>query len=378
MLSRRAFLVGSAAVLVLAGDTPMLARRLLLGGLGGGGAFHMPAATYLNVKDFGALGNGSADDTSAAIAAMAATPAMGTLVFPTGAYKITARLTRSDAAGPINLLGAGSESGGTIIRQVTANTDAFGSDVDILTSYSSTGADNNKNYDRASTISCLRIEGPTGGSGGAGVYGLSDVNLYDVGIYGFHDGYFLDSKSYYARAIGCKFARATNAAILNYGYNQTLFDCQVWNSDYGIYLSGNQSVRVRDCVFEQNATAGLYYDGAVRSPLTAPPSGLLVSGCYFEETASGVPDIKIGATTAVSDVVIENNIFIANAQGDTGASWHIDFYKADRVTISTNTLTGGGTGGGDIRCSGDTTHLVLLNQRYVTASGLPGGVTVVG
>jgi hypothetical protein len=51
-------------------------------------------AQVLNVKDFGATGNGSTDDTAAIQAALNATPSQGAVVFfPAGTYRVTATLT---------------------------------------------------------------------------------------------------------------------------------------------------------------------------------------------------------------------------------------------------------------------------------------------
>jgi hypothetical protein len=54
----------------------------------------VPYGAFYSVKDYGALGNGSADDTAAINAAFAAMPtAGGVLYFPAGTYKVTAALT---------------------------------------------------------------------------------------------------------------------------------------------------------------------------------------------------------------------------------------------------------------------------------------------
>ena len=52
------------------------------------------SATYVNVKDYGAIGNGVADDTTAINTALAVLNSTlgGTLYFPRGTYKITSTL----------------------------------------------------------------------------------------------------------------------------------------------------------------------------------------------------------------------------------------------------------------------------------------------
>ena len=61
-------------------------------------SFAGPAASWKNVKDFGAIGDGIADDTAAIQAALNALKdttnnPWSTLYFPTGTYRITQQLT---------------------------------------------------------------------------------------------------------------------------------------------------------------------------------------------------------------------------------------------------------------------------------------------
>jgi hypothetical protein len=75
----------------------------------------------INIKDFGAVGDGVADDTAAIQAAINATlvPSGGSLYFPTGTYRITASLTAPVSNGWRIF---GDSQGGTVITQATANT----------------------------------------------------------------------------------------------------------------------------------------------------------------------------------------------------------------------------------------------------------------
>lgn len=73
----------------------------------------------VSVKDHGAVGDGSADDTSALNTAKAAALSSGVpLYLPPGTYKITARLDWTDDG--LVVIGAGAKK--TLIRQHTANT----------------------------------------------------------------------------------------------------------------------------------------------------------------------------------------------------------------------------------------------------------------
>lgn len=63
----------------------------------------------VNVKDFGAAGNGVADDTQAVASAVAVVASGGTVLFPPGTYKITQTLTFSNLSG-VTLKGLGKSS----------------------------------------------------------------------------------------------------------------------------------------------------------------------------------------------------------------------------------------------------------------------------
>lgn len=87
-----------------------------------------------NVKSYGAVGNDTADDTTAIQSAIAAAAAVGGVVwFPAGTYKITAALKLYTGTTPtivaysnIILAGAGSATvGGSIIKQYTTATDVI-------------------------------------------------------------------------------------------------------------------------------------------------------------------------------------------------------------------------------------------------------------
>src|ERR671915_635207 len=78
----------------------------------------------LNVKAFGARGNGVTDDTAAIRAAVATIPSGGVLVFPPGVYRVSSTLDLSSKSA-FMLLGSSTRSGGaagtTIIGSVAAD-----------------------------------------------------------------------------------------------------------------------------------------------------------------------------------------------------------------------------------------------------------------
>ena len=66
--------------------------------------FNLKLQESVSVKDFGAVGNGTTDDTTAIQNAVNATPYGGTLYFPAGQYKLTNEIRLPQ---PITILGAG-------------------------------------------------------------------------------------------------------------------------------------------------------------------------------------------------------------------------------------------------------------------------------
>lgn len=124
----------------------------------------------LDVKEYGAAGDGIADDTAVIQAAINALPASGGMIrFPTGTYKITSALTvRSN----LTLRGSGRDK--TVIAQVTANANGLtGVDVSHL------------------SVEGLRLNG-TGAGTGTGVKltrsanpNTGHITLTNVVIYNF-------------------------------------------------------------------------------------------------------------------------------------------------------------------------------------------------
>jgi hypothetical protein len=99
-----------------AGGTPLSGSRLTHAEAGIFGA-----AAYYNVKSFGAVGDGIADDTAEIQATIDATPAGGVVWFPPGTYLVSATIV---IPGRITLMGGGGLSVGTTIKAAAGIADA--------------------------------------------------------------------------------------------------------------------------------------------------------------------------------------------------------------------------------------------------------------
>jgi hypothetical protein len=320
---------------------------------------------HVNVMDYGAVGDATANDTDAIQAAIDATPSKGTVFFPAKTFKITAPLTRAEAQGPIRILGSGTSYGGSVIKQVTANTTAISITVPEV------------NYlidpaiqDNASMIEHMRIEGPTGNTSGDAIYIVSSIQLNYVSTYNFYNGLrtgtdSLDNSSY-VDIENSKFTSAVNAGIYSikpYNHNMAIRTTRLDSNGYGIFLRSStgdvERFSITDSEIERNVTAGIYLDG-VRA--------IYIGANYFETPNSNGSDINLGANYANTDVTIQSNWFTNHPSAS-----NVDHVKMNQVTgvkISGNTFNGASGSGVDIRGSASTSGVVLENNGTPTTSGL--------
>jgi hypothetical protein len=322
--------------------------------------------TY-SAEQYGAIGDDLTNDTVALQAAMDAVPARGTLLLQAGkTFKITSALTRTNAQGPINIVSLGGQYGGATIHQATTNTTALS--ITVLESDVSLNE-----YDKASLIRGVRFNGPTGNTSGDAIYATAAIHLEYVSTYNFYNGLRLVGSTtapvtgpYYSHIKNSMFIRAVNAGVYsatdpnhNLSFSTVRFD----SCAYGAYIYSTTSDTERisfsgACTIERNTVAGLYLDG-VRT--------VYIGQSYFESPTNNAPDIKLGSSKTCTDVTIESNWFTAYP----GTSlWHIDSDRVTGLTLIGNNLPGSGAGGGDIRVTTNTTGIGLMNQAYVTSSGL--------
>ncbi|MFB6518582.1 glycosyl hydrolase family 28-related protein [Streptomyces sp. NPDC056401] len=239
----------------------------------------------VNVKDFGAVGNNSNDDTSAINAAIQSLASTGGIVYlPPGIYKITAHIVLLNG---VSLIGAGADATttkGTIIRQYTPSANGV---------YMEATTGNLGNL----RISDLRIDTGVTNTGGRGLYlkvndtgatplyiSMAFKNLFikGFGVWGVEaqgiivssfenvtchsngGGFFLDGDPYntgYSRVVTSVTMTACyangNTGIgykLNYVVYSVLSSCAADNNDQQYYFNLCDAITLQSCGAEWAAS----------------------------------------------------------------------------------------------------------------------------
>lgn len=243
------------------------------------GTVHDRGGAVFNVKAYGAVGNGAADDTAALQATInAAQHAGGGVVYvPQGTYVITASLTISRSG--VNLLGAGQTA--TIIEAATTYANG---DVILFSSVS------------ACSARMLTIAAPAQRQGGAAMHisNSDEIYIQDVDMNNMFYGCVIDGAQgilhYIDRGYWTNFTQGGIGIWINitngngndqYISNIVMDDNLPNHGDpatqplAGIRIQNSQAVWMRSCDI-LHAQSGLLID---------PPGGGLVTWCFFTDCA---------------------------------------------------------------------------------------------
>lgn len=308
-----------------------------------------PAGLYFNVKDYGALGDGTTDDRTAILAAvtaaLAASGVCPSVFFPLGTYRVgAAGLTLSTAvklcgasqSGSIIKLGASASTSVTLEEgtgggTVFVNLNVGGCELSDLT------IDANSNTTFASLVTGQTFDGLTmtrvtckGAKYGAVFQSTSNLNVTGCKFTGnsLHQGFYQSVRAASnVKFMGCTFDPAgANAAAAT---ASTCFWLQARVGSTGTYSGSSGSVK--NFVFANNnlTFVGL---GAVE-----------VDG--FVATAD--------STSAIRNLSIANNTILMT--GTSTAAWGIEVNGAITYSCSGNTVTmDGGSGVGGIWANGNS------------------------
>ena len=276
----------------------------------------------VSVKDFGAVGNGVADDTAAVQAAISAVSALGgTVVFPNGEYKVTAPTTLS--ANQIWLKGDLNARikryGAFEIFNVTGSYNKI-SDLQLMGNKASYPFPANS---RAAIVivqgdfniasDCQIEEGNSHGilfrTGGAPQFNLAQGNIVlncdEVGI--AHDG-GVDNRILGNHVSGCGFEGVT----LDQSSLRCIVDGNRLNANCQVGGVGSIGIDWTDlCVVSNNVITGT---GAGLSGITfqnnlGPSNFNVITGNVFDVNAAYGVHMKTNAGGSCSDNVVSGNMF---------------------------------------------------------------------
>jgi hypothetical protein len=292
--------------------------------LGNGIAGLWSTLPSINVKDYGAVGDGVTNDTAAiqaALTAAATSNGIRTVVFPAHTsgqgYRITASLSVANRG--LNLVGQSRARGTSILSEVAGPLFTNGSDNALPWD----GA----YYDGVQSIylrdlALTAVGGVTALANGTGNYlagsiGLADwrggdVQLERVTFQGFEQGFF-GVQSDVNRWTAVEFAGCKTGAYLGPRCDQlTAVACYAFNCDRALDLDRVSGHRYIGCQFVGNGTDTIN-PIRVRSAWATGSSEIVFESCWFEHfqgfsTAAVEAFIEVG----VGDSVTSNGVHVLN------------------------------------------------------------------
>lgn len=258
----------------------------------------------LNVKDYGAVGDGVTDDTDAIKTGLAAT-GYDCLVFPRGTYAISSVL---DIPKGITIIGS-NLLGTTIIalNEMVSMLRFTGDGYNQIISLSVDGdnkAENGFDFDTNASNNYLEF---------ARAQKCTNAGLY------MHNGGWLNAFS------RCRFVYNQRGLLVESSdaaqSNHNIFDNCGFNHNIGAgaKLISGVGHKFINCDIEGNCTGGVEQYGLIQS---GHSQTLSISGCHFEVNGTGEGiNIRVGDTDVNSNcVLIENTYFYGGKSGETAGA----------------------------------------------------------
>lgn len=268
------------------------------------------SSVYYNVQDYGAVGDGTTDDTAAIVATFDAADATGggVVYFPPTAnyYKITSLITRTGTS-RYHVLGGGTRYGPARVHQATSNTGAF--------KFAPSSGTANRLL--GPIVQNLTISGAGGASSGRGLEFANDGHVESCFVYGFYVGIFVGTESYYSNIhrttiTDCDFAgiqlSGTNNATIDKCRLTGLFStgsAPIGTLVNGIVVTSGFNTRIVNSSIEYFTQYGIAVEGG--GPIE-------ITGNYFEtqQSTTGFAHLWLGNTTTTYGAWVVSNYF----QGD--------------------------------------------------------------
>lgn len=232
---------------------------------------------YVNVIDFGAIGNGVADDTVAINATVNAVVANGggTIFFPAGTYLITAPISQETGANEINFIGDG-------VGTTTIKTSSLATTNMLVIR-------NCSNF----SIKNLTIDPNNSPSTGATpyfpcyIFNCTNFSIDNVQVLHYEYQGMTIADSAYFKVQNCKISRDTQETI----------------ETYALHISAQVAVQPNKALVEGNTfiNAGLFFDGSYSQISNNIANGSCYGGGIVTSTTSAV-----GGLTPQQNIVTGN------------------------------------------------------------------------
>ena len=304
----------------------------------------------VSVKDFGAVGDGTTDDTAAIQAALNAGLSLGKSVFvPAGDYSVSVlQLPLAAYTAPFCISGEG--CGITTIQKRSAD----GLSLFTVGSITATA------YSTELWVQGLTFSGLAGNTPVA-------VQLYDLVRSTFQACIFQNSISglkssggisntyqnciFQNNQIGANFDKFTSLAGGGYPNNNELKSCiVVGNTSYGVYFDNGRSLNITDCDIEGNGTLGnsgtmgIYVANVNAENSGAYPSvGVSVINCWLESNAG---DAAVQLNSGVN--TIRSSYFVANTNATNDIHVVGGIYHLSEVAFGSNKAANLNEGSGSL------------------------------
>ena len=318
---------GSQAISTVTGlQTALDTKVVVAGDIGGTASVPVLKSIYrvLNVKDYGAVGDGTTDDTAAIQGALtAAGTSGGTVYAPAGSYLVNGTLSVSSAT---RIIGAGMDDGTSKANTTFKRTSSTGSPMfQIRGAIPGSG-------DAVSTAPVRRIS-------------MSDCTIRAASSTDTLIQAFYTNRNHFARLrfIGAGGTAFHGVEFWDSQFDGCMFDLCGTTSAPAVLLQNRSTatpgsagysndninrVTFRSCTWETFTSTCIALDGSSNSS-THLTNNITIDDCKFETSTFQSP--MITATTNVISVYISNSYFAAN-NGSGGAKDITQWAGASLVT----------------------------------------------
>lgn len=313
----------------------------------------------VNVKHFGATGNGSTDDTAAIQAAINSLPLApsspyspkgtaqgGTIYFPRGRYKVSSKLTLRRG---INVRGESHEA-----SQVLSFVNA-----DSVFQYTDIGGylQDEIGFSNLSIWQDASVVASAGAAidliDGAYTPDSIQVRISNVLVEGTYDGIRI------AAGVGCSVSDCNVSRCVRYGIHlaqittsntsTTLQNCYTHlNGSHGVFVQSASYVSVIGCASDSNTGYGYAFQSANGFGVYASGAEQnTVGGGYFKDTLSGFVQLHVvGQAGSVHGITMDNanGLTLANCDflSDAGTTGYaVNFVTPTHVLVLGPSYTGG-------------------------------------